>query len=406
MKVNLLDLSNGVYYRGEGNANLVVSIPATQAILRFPKSKFSEKCQSEKLDAIVKYINNVFLPELPHYVDPVTTVGLEWHQFHTIRTAVSPYRPASRCMKDIFFPAALVMPDYSLRPPLGCGPSQTPILAVEIKPKLGYIPRNSAHPKICNFCLKQYYKVTTGAVSHRSSYCPLDLFSGDRQRMMTAVTALMTAPQNNMRIFNEGQLMHNENSTSNKKCREFLGSMLGDPDLLPCLLVAALLHEEVKPIPTISKNQFSPPPLDCSKHQCCTKSSLSSSSVLGSVLRLQKSSQLSDEEAEETLESLLQSGWDISILQDLLSDRARSEDSPQIRMLRDYVVAVTAKDISLFLTVSECRDAQSSNMVKVGEKVFCFKWSVVDLDPKNLNRISKYVEQKKTWLTAFQHANK
>jgi len=405
MKINLLDLSHGVLYRGEGNANLVVALPSTQTVLRFPKSKFSEKCQAEKLDAIANYVNHVLLPELPRFIDPVMTINLDWHQLHTIRAAVAAHRPSSRLTKDIFYPAALVMPDYSLRPPLDCVPVPgRPILAVELKPKLGHMPpRNSPHPHVCNFCLKQHYKLASGLVKFPSKYCPLDLFSGDTQRMMFAVEALLASPQNNLRIFREGHLMHDEDSVYNKACAEFLRFLLGDPGLLPSLLIAALSHDGVKPIPPLSP-EISHLERTASPH-CCPKSALPAGSVLGSVLRLQKQSQLSDEEAELTLESLLRGGWDLASLQAVVSDRQGPEDCHEVRLLRDYMLSVTAKDLSIILTLVECGNLKVANTVKVGEKSFCFKWSVVDLDPKNLNRISKYVEQKKIWLAAFQQSS-
>jgi len=272
-------------------------------------------------------------------------------------------------------------------------------------------PRNSPHPHVCNFCLKQHHKLASGLVKFPSKYCPLDLFSGDSQRMMFAVEALLASPQNNLRIFRDGRLMHDEDSVYNKASTDFLRSMFGDPDLLPRLLIAALSDDGAKPLPSLSakplpslSNDISCPDRTARPH-CCTKSALPAGSILGSVLRLQKQSQLSDEEAETTLELLLEGGWDLAGLQAVVSDRPGPEDCDKVRLLRDYMLSVTAKDLSIILTVVECGNNKAPNTVKVGDKLFCFKWSVVDLDPKNLNRISKYVDQKKIWLAAFQQSS-
>ena len=142
-------------------------------------------------------MNEVIRPELGDYVDPVSVTSIDWQQLDLIRSLVNPYRPVDRLTKDIFYPAALVLPDYSFMP----GHSVGPVLAVEIKPKLGFLfSKNLVHPTLCNYCLKQYYKRSVGKVKNTSQYCPLDLYSGDKARMRKAVKALLESPQNNLRI--------------------------------------------------------------------------------------------------------------------------------------------------------------------------------------------------------------
>jgi len=386
---------------------------------RFPKSKFIDKSQHEKLETIARYINEVIYPELLDYVDPVSVTTVDWKQLEAIRTLVSPSRPLSRLAKDIFYPAALVLPDYSFLPEAGKGP----VLSVEIKPKLGFLfPQNMVHTSLCNYCLKQYYKQLMGQVTRPSMYCPLDLYSGNQARMFQAISALMDSPQNNLRIFKDGELLHGEDSVHNTVCDQFLHLILGSDLTLPQVLVQALTMSPTsantpKSAAVPSSVPAAPSFQDIPGDRRCNKSGhqLPSPCILSSVLGLQKRNILPDCEAQLVLNSLLADGCDLASLQSLVTTSGNCLETAKysksqmekIRMLKNYLLSVTAKDLSIILTLVEdypqC-GGKSGQWLRVKEKLFRFKWSVVDLDPKNLHRISKYVEQKLMWLEAFENS--
>ena len=393
----LLDLSQGFAYRGEGNANLVVALPKSRIILRFPKSKFSEKSQCEKLEAICRYINLVMRPELPQFVDPVTIGMLDWAQFQLVRERVEPSRPDSRLGKNIFYPAALVMPDCALRHPPGSAPS-SPILAVEIKPKLGLMSGSG----LCKFCLKQYYKLETKEIVERSQYCPLDLFSGDSARMLRAIKALIAAPQNNFRLLLDGVPLPCGRDPGADATEEVLASLLGSQDTLAPLLVACLSHQpnQVTSIPPASPVLAS----KAGKRRCSLSSgrSLPTGCILDTIQKLQGRSPLSDLEALEQLDSLLEKGEELGQLQEEMTKPCGPAD--RLQPLKDYLLSVTARDLSFILTLAEAASPERPPMVdciRVKERWICFRWSVIDLDPKSLNRIPKNVEQQKLWMEAF-----
>ena len=394
----LLDLSQGFAYRGEGNANLVVALPQSRIILRFPKSKFSEKSQCEKLEAICRYINLVMRPEMPQYVDPVTIGMLDWAQFQLVRERVGLSRPASRLGKDIYYPAALVMPDCALRPPLSSAPS-APLLAIEIKPKLGLF----SGPGLCKFCLKQYYKLhVTKEVDRRSQYCPMDLFSGDSARMSRAIKALLDAPQNNLRLLVDGVPPPYGQDPGKDGSQEVVASLLGSQDVLVPVLVACLLHS---PNQVASIRSASPTLSTKAGKDRCTPShagSLPKGCILDTIQKLQGRSPLSDIEALELLESLLEKGEEIGQLQEEMTKPAAPGD--RLQPLKDYLLLVTARDLSLILTLAEAGTSERppvADCLRVREQWICFRWSVIDLDPKSLNRIPKNVEQQKLWMEAF-----
>lgn len=392
----LLDLSQGFAYRGEGNANLVVALPKSRIILRFPKSKFTEKSQCEKLEAISRYINHVMRPELPHYVDPVTIGMLDWDQFQLVREKVEPSRPVGRLGKGIFYPAALVMPDCALRPPPGSEPS-APILAVEIKPKLGLM----SGPGLCRFCLKQYHKLQTKEVVERSQYCPLDLFSGDPARMLRATKNLLAAPQNNLRLLLDGVLLPCGKDPSADATQEMVATLLGSQDALAPLLVACLLHQ---PNQTTSLLPVSPVMASkAGKRRCSVSSSrsLPAGCILDTIQKLQGRSSLSDLEALEQLDSLLEKG-ELGQLQEEMTKPCGPGD--RLQPLKDYTLSVTARDLSLILTLAEAATSERPpkvDCIKVKERWICFRWSVIDLDPKSLKALRNKNSEQKLWMEAF-----
>ncbi|KAH8865928.1 Inositol-pentakisphosphate 2-kinase [Schistosoma japonicum] len=83
-----------------------------------------------------------------------------------------------------------------------------PTLTVEIKPKFGAIPLwpatgvvNLAKNSASLFCLRQEHSSKRSRWKDLSTYCPCDLFSGDRDRLVHGLNALLTTPQNNFRVY-------------------------------------------------------------------------------------------------------------------------------------------------------------------------------------------------------------
>lgn len=96
--------------------------------------------------------------------------------------------------------------------------SQLPTLCVELKPKwLSLTPldrspeegaavhinerHNKVQSRVCRYCMHQQYKLQRGEVAEVSGYCPLDLISGEGQRVTQAVRSLFACPQNNLKVF-------------------------------------------------------------------------------------------------------------------------------------------------------------------------------------------------------------
>jgi Inositol-pentakisphosphate 2-kinase len=87
----------------------------------------------------------------------------------------------------------VVLPDYSHR-----------ALCVEIKPKWLFVDKRRRR---CRYCMHQKLK------KRCSDYCPLDLCSADVARVRRALDALVRSPQNNFRVYCDGELIYGDRCT-------------------------------------------------------------------------------------------------------------------------------------------------------------------------------------------------
>lgn len=56
----------------------------------------------------------------------------------------------------------------------------------------------------------QVEKCCSDAFEQMYDFCPLDLFSGDLERMRKAITSLIIVPHRNLRIFLDGTVIHSD----------------------------------------------------------------------------------------------------------------------------------------------------------------------------------------------------
>ncbi|XP_077917357.1 inositol-pentakisphosphate 2-kinase isoform X2 [Halichoerus grypus] len=206
-------------YHGEGNKSLVVAHAQRCVVLRFLKFPPSRKKTSEEifqhLQNIVDFSKNVmkeFLGE--NYVHCGEVVQLPLDFVKQLCLKIQSERPESRCDKDLdtFSGYALCLPNLARLQTYRFA-EHRPILCVEIKPKCGFIPLSSdvtheVKHRVCRYCMHQHLKVATGKWKQISKYCPLDLYSGNKQRMHFALKSLLQEAQNNLKIFKNGELIY------------------------------------------------------------------------------------------------------------------------------------------------------------------------------------------------------
>ncbi|XP_053298680.1 LOW QUALITY PROTEIN: inositol-pentakisphosphate 2-kinase [Pleuronectes platessa] len=227
MELDKMD-ENEWKYHGEGNKSLVVShvqLPRVLRLLKYPAEDCENPPQTpeqafRQIQNVVDFSSNVMsslLGEKFIHSGEVVKLPLEFVRQLSIRAQHQ--RPAMRCDKvmDIYSGCALCLPN--LTSPTLHQPTHSLPLCIEIKPKCGFLP-SSKHvskdikTKVCRFCMHQHDKVARGKWKRRSLYCPLDLFSGNRQRMQFAIRQLIEEPQNNFKIFKGGQCIYSSKEGS------------------------------------------------------------------------------------------------------------------------------------------------------------------------------------------------
>ncbi|XP_041812103.1 inositol-pentakisphosphate 2-kinase [Chelmon rostratus] len=227
MELDKMD-ENDWKYHGEGNKSLVVShvqLSRVLRLLKYPAEDSENPPQTveqafRQIQHIVDFSSNVMSSLLGEkFIHSGEVVKLPLEFVRQLSIKVQHQRPAWRCDKvmDIYSGCALCLPN--LTSPVLHQPTHTPPLCIEIKPKCGFLP-SSKHvsrdikTKVCRFCMHQHYKVASGMWKRRSLYCPLDLFSGNRQRMHFAIRHLIEEPQNNFKIFKGGQCIYSSKEGS------------------------------------------------------------------------------------------------------------------------------------------------------------------------------------------------
>uniref|UniRef100_A0A2H8TVW4 Inositol-pentakisphosphate 2-kinase n=1 Tax=Melanaphis sacchari TaxID=742174 RepID=A0A2H8TVW4_9HEMI len=201
-------------YKGEGNANVVLSVPADGIVVRVMKEadggETATAAAAETLSVRLRFCDAVrrsFFGDGRH-VDVPVPMRVAADELREIDRLVRPDRPPGRKHKGLGWAGGLVAvcPDYTTLPP-----ADVPgVWCVEIKPKQGWVHEDDCRTSggvraaKCPFCAHQYLKLCRGDVRRSSGYCPLDMFSGRRERVRRAIRALLRDPQNNLKIFLDG----------------------------------------------------------------------------------------------------------------------------------------------------------------------------------------------------------
>ena len=181
-------------YRGEGNSSFVLVSPKSHVVLRLRKirppkplsglTSFSDAESS--MSSLVSYVDHVIRPMLP------CSVWIPKMHVILLPNNAPRYFPDTAARdtrrlneKHTFHKEAIVMRDLCFLTSNSSSHSTT--FSVEIKPKEGVLfTGEGVHParkEMSKYRLKQMMKVQEGIIQSSNEYDPMDLFSGNLDRM-------------------------------------------------------------------------------------------------------------------------------------------------------------------------------------------------------------------------------
>ncbi|KAI7829832.1 inositol-pentakisphosphate 2-kinase [Gamsiella multidivaricata] len=224
-------------YRAEGNANLVLQyigpdprFKTTLLRLRKTDRQITEKTPDSDtataeapIDGHATETNDVSSESLfaskvmglllgQEFIEQLIPISLPKEFLRELAETIEPSRPEGRLHKAIDHSqiTGFLVLDHTrfIKPSAG-----QPSVAVEIKPKWGFLTQsgfickdNDIKRRKCRFCMYQHRKIKLGQEDSLSEFCPIDLFSGEPPLVRNALDSLVRTPQNNLRLFVDGEI--------------------------------------------------------------------------------------------------------------------------------------------------------------------------------------------------------
>ncbi|KAF7989323.1 hypothetical protein HCN44_007997 [Aphidius gifuensis] len=410
---------DGYVYRGEGNANLVISLPSTRSVLRFRKLTLDYDDENhndnykKKINFEMKFYNKFIKKHMNGFSSVGELIYCPTNIIDDWNIKVEGLRPEQRKNKYIYENIAMKLPDYSLLPEyLDDNLTRKSNYCIEIKPKQGFVPEGDRFIEKCPYCLTQFYKLAVEKIKETSKYCPCDLFSGDEKRMKKAIFNLVDSPQNNLILFKDGTRIWGDGYHRDELKRLLTECFSSDDkveDKLCNLIIKALLRPLSKPSIFLNNNNslkkyhnnlFEYYNINLTKFNNFIENKkcnfqynyLQEGCVLDKLYKLQK---LHDTNLYE-IYNIYQKYSNINNV-NLYFDNNVNDD---IIRLRNYLLFSTARDCSIlfsFRKIDLCDLSKypASNVISSQDQShhFVFNIGVTDLDPKNLESIKKHHQQ-------------
>lgn len=393
------------HYKGEGNANVVLAFPEENSVVRVMKDYGGGDDMMKTLLMRINFcdaIQKLFFSGCD-YVNVPIPMYMSTEELYEIDQRLQQYRPSNRTHKGLGWSGGVVAicSDHTtVLPQQVTITGRTHIYCAEIKPKQGWL-HEADRPETgrkCAFCAHQYLKLSRGDIWEISGYCPLDLFSGCRERVKHAIHELFRSPQNNLKMFMDGIPLDNHG------CKLVANKVFDDDGYQLCAFIAAALlgnfdHGE-EPIETLAEESVTLFQANRESKLCDFNAvPMPQNCVLHKILTMQKMQSTGFEtvcsEYNRLPETITQFGH-----VDRLLASTNLEDI-KLNPVDGYLVAATARDCSVFVTFCQFHgDSVGQHVVWFGNHWYMLNIKVSDLDPKPLSTIEKHQKRNAKVLVA------
>lgn len=376
-------------YINEGNAHIVLQLKDTEYVLRIIKDD-TKSVDFESVQKSVNFVNFVMNPLLcgdSKCAQEVISIPLM--ELDELRTVLHTVRPENRRTKSVLSKYAIKTLNLTFLSPK-CDTNY----CIEIKPKEGFLSSGLKPLSKCYYCLKQYLKLELGLIKEKSSYCPLDLFSGNKERMKLALMNLINNPQNNIKLFENGQVIYHANSTKNdfNEIIQRIGIFHSTMQFLEFIIV--ILLKDSKKDNSCYEDMFQGAGYlwkvedayigisDVDEHKFCN-------SFLYKLLQIQKLSKNINID-ENTIKGLQIEGTEYveTILNqiqaqnlNLNDDQNRDRFLEMVDPVHAALISAVAKDCSIMICFTP-NFLEEFSYIQLGKKKISYRLSVTDLEPK------------------------
>lgn len=374
-------------YINEGNAHIVVQLLETDYVLRLIKE--DEKTADQKnVHESVNFVNLIMVPLLENrFYGVEEAVKISEHDLAELSKLLLPFRPANRTFKSVLCQTAIKATNLSI-----VSPSCETNYCIEIKPKEGFLSANLRKYSKCYYCLKQYLKLQSGAIKKTSHYCPLDLFSGDRERMKYSLINMINNPQNNFKLFKDGTLIFHEKSSQND-FESFVKNMsyFSDSHQFLDFIIDILLSDNNSPYIALEKTKNTM--MNEMPTQCFESNMLKETSFLYKLLQLQKISETRPFDIKYV--KIKHTDYVTKLLGQLhLKQLDLNQPNDRETFLKTIdpthlaLISAIAKDCSIMISFSS-NYVENFPYVETGNSKIFYKLALTDLEPKSVATLPK-----------------
>lgn len=392
-------LTNSWKYINEGNVHIVLQVVGTNHVIRLIKED-ENTVVFKTIANSVNFINLVMIPLLANDNDTQQEiVHISTEEIVALTAKLLEFRPEKRRFKSILSSYAIKTANLTM-----LSPKCASYYCIEIKPKEGFMSSAFKRFKKCYYCMKQFLKLQENQIETRSNYCPLDLFSGNKNRMKQAIMSLVDNPQNNFRMFKDGNLVYHEKSAKHeldalvKNMNMFCHSNSNFFDFI----VEMLLSKSEKTSTVLKySEEFS---TQMKKSECTEESNLGNDMFLYNLLKLQKLGKNLDfninnteglHYVSEIIDKIESENIDLNTEYD--REKFLTESDPKHLAL----IAAIAKDCSIMIAFSTEYELGFST-IKIAENNIPYRISVTDLEPKPDKTLAKRKKTEKKLIEIYE----